>query len=185
MRFALTLSFLLCLALPATAAAPLRDSSSQIDKLFTGLAKTTSSDEAKPIEDRIMALFEQSDSATVGILMERSAITLKVGDKGTTQKLIDAITTIAPDYAEGWHRRAMLEAAANDDTDAIASLQKTVALNPREFQAQAELGKLLEDYGDKKAALAAYRKALALDPHMAGVDKHTQELTRQVEGDKI
>ena len=64
-------------------------------------------------------------------------------------------------------------------------MQKTITLNPREFEAQSQLGGLLEAYGDKKAALAAYRKALALDPHMTGVDKHTQELARDVEGQKI
>jgi Flp pilus assembly protein TadD len=117
--------------------------------------------------------------------MQRSALMLHAGDKDTTKKLVYAITAIAPDFAEGWHRRALLEAASNDDADAIVSLQKTVTLNPREFEAQSELGKMLEDYGDKKAALAAYRKALALDPHMAGVDKHTEELARDVEGQKI
>jgi Flp pilus assembly protein TadD len=184
MRMSFVLPVLLSLVVPALAAAP-PAKTTPLDKLFTDLAKTTSSDQAKPIEDRIVQMFNQSGSATVDILMERSAITLKIGDKDTTKKLVYAITTVAPDYAEGWHRRAMLEAAANDDADAIVSLQKTVTLNPREFEAQSELGKLLEDYGDKKAALAAYRKALALDPHMAGVDKHTQELARQIEGEKI
>jgi Flp pilus assembly protein TadD len=156
-----------------------------LDQLFAKLAKTSSAEEARPIEEQIMALFDQSSSATVDILMQRSAMMLKVGDKDTTKKMIDAITTVAPDFAEGWHRRAMLEAASNKDADAIVSLQKTITLNPREFQAQSELGHLLEEYGDKKAALAAYRKALALDPHMEGVDKHTVELARDVEGQKI
>lgn len=177
---------LLLLAAPAVAVTPPpQGKDAQVDKLFGQLEKATSSDQAKPVEDRIMALFEQSDSATVEILMQRSTLLLKAGDKDRTKKLLEAITTVAPDFAEGWHRRAMLEAASNDDTDAIASLQKTITLNPREFEAQSQLGRLLEDYGDKKAALAAYRKALALDPHMAGVDKHTQELARDVEGQKI
>jgi Flp pilus assembly protein TadD len=179
---------LLLLAVPGLIAEPPAKAPASkpavVDQLFAKLAKTTSSDEAKPIEDRIMAVFEQSNSATVDILMERSALMLHAGDKDTTRKLVYAITAVAPDYAEGWHRRAMLEAASNDDADAIVSLQKTVTLNPREFEAQSELGKLLEDYGDKKAALAAYRRALALDPHMAGVDKHTEELSRDVEGQK-
>jgi Flp pilus assembly protein TadD len=173
-------------ALISIAAAPAPHAQpSPLDKLFGDLARTASSDDAKPIEERILALFEQSNSATVQILMARSTLTLKAGDKDTTKKLVYAITTVAPTYAEGWHRRAMLEAAANDDADAIVSLQKTVTLNPREFEAYSELGHVLESYGDKKAALAAYRKALALDPHMAGVDKHTQELARNVEGEKI
>jgi Flp pilus assembly protein TadD len=187
MRFVFPI--LLLLSAPAHPAAPSAKAPppkpAVVDQLFAKLAKTQSSEEAKPIEDQIMTLFEQSNSATVDILMERSALMLKAGDKDRTKKMIYAITTIAPDYAEGWHRRAMLEAASNDDADAIVSFQKTITLNPREFEAQSELGKLLEDYGDKKAALAAYRKALAFDPHMEGVEKHTQELARDVEGNKI
>jgi Flp pilus assembly protein TadD len=163
----LLLPILLLLAVPAHASAPPAKAPppkvAPLDQLFANLAKTTSSEEAKPIEEQIMALFEQSNSATVDILMQRSAMMLKVGDKDRTKKMIYAITTIAPDFAEGWHRRAMLEVASNDDADAIVSLQKTITLNPREFEAQSQLGKVLEDYGDKKAALAAYRKALALD----------------------
>jgi Flp pilus assembly protein TadD len=182
MRLAAALFVLL--TMPAFAAAP-PAKLSPLDKLFAELSKTASPDEAKPIEEQIMVLFEQSGSATVDILMKRSTITLAAGDKDTTKKLVYAITTVAPDFAEGWRRRAMLEIAANDDADAIVSLQKVVTLNPREFQAQSELGKLLEAYGDKKSALDAYRKALAIDPHVGGIDKHTQELARQVEGEKI
>jgi Flp pilus assembly protein TadD len=173
------------LTMPAFAGVPQHDENAQLDKLFADLAKTTSPDQAKPVEDRIMALFVQSGGPTVDLLMKRASIVLEAGDKDTTKKIIYAITTIAPGYAEGWHRRAMLEAAANDDSDAMISLEKTVTLNPREFEAQAELGKLLEAYGDKKAALAAYRKALAVDPHMEGVDSREQQLAREVEGEKI
>jgi len=95
------------------------------------------------------------------------------------------VTDIAPDYAEGWHQRAKLQAAANDDTHALVSFQKAVTLNPREFEAQVELGDMLAEYGQKAAALASYRKALALDPHFEGLDKRVEKLAREVEGEKI
>ena len=96
-----------------------------------------------------------------------------------------AAADIAPAYAEGWHQRAKMEAAANDDTHALVSFQKTVTLNPREFEAQVELGDMLAEYGQKAAALASYRKALALDPHFEGLDKRVEKLARDVEGEKI
>jgi tetratricopeptide (TPR) repeat protein len=80
--------------------------------------------------------------------------------------LIEAITTIAPNYAEGWHMRAEMEQAADDETAALVSLQKVVLLNPRHFMALAELADRLEDYGDKAGALKLYRRALELDPQM-------------------
>ena len=96
--------------------------------------------------------------------MTRADSALADADNDTARKLLDAVTRVAPDYAEGWHARAQLQAAANDDTGAMISLQKAVTLNPRQFTAMTELAGMLEDYGDKAGALKLFRRALALDP---------------------
>jgi Tfp pilus assembly protein PilF len=157
----------------------------ELDTLFASLAKAGSDEDAKPIEEQIEALFLQSNSPRVDLLMTRAAASLHDGDTDTAKKLLDAVTGIAPDYAEAWHQRARLEAAAGQDEPALVSFQKTVTLNPRQFVALAELGNMLEEYGAKPAALATLRKALALDPHYEGLDRHVQQLAREVEGEKI
>jgi tetratricopeptide (TPR) repeat protein len=167
---------------PADAAAP---ASAELDKLFAALAKATSSEEAKPIEDRIEALFRQSGSPTIDLLMARGQTALAAGDAEGALKLYNAVTTIAPTYAEGWHVRAQLQLLAGDDESAMLSLQKAIALNPRHFAAMAQLGGLLEDYGDKKAALALYRKVQALDPGNSEIGRHVRTLSRAVEGERI
>jgi tetratricopeptide (TPR) repeat protein len=60
-----------------------------------------------------------------------------------------------------------------------------VTLNPRQFEACAELADILASYGDKKQALQYFRKAQALDPYYEGIDKEVNDLARQVEGEKI
>jgi Tfp pilus assembly protein PilF len=156
-----------------------------LNGLFAALARTSSEEDAKPIEQQIEELFLQSNSASVDLLMTRAAAALQAGDNATAKKLLYSVTDIAPAYAEGWHQRAKMEEAANDDTHALVSFQKTVTLNPREFEAQVELGDMLAEYGQKAAALASYRKALALDPHFEGLDKRVEKLAREVEGEKI
>ena len=104
---------------------------------------------------------------------------------GTARKVIDSVTSLAPDFAEGWHLRAQLQMAAGDDEGALISLQKTVTLNPREFNALSRLADMLEDYGDKKAALATYRKVQKLDPTNDDVNRAVRKLSREVEGEKI
>jgi tetratricopeptide (TPR) repeat protein len=175
-------AFLLAVMLPAAAwAAPLRP----LDALFAQLHAAPSPEDAKPIEEQILALFRQSGSPSVDLLMARAAAAEAAGDKDTARQLVDAVTNIASNYAEGWHQRGLLQSATGDDEGAMVSLQKAIALNPRQFEAMAQLGEMLEAYGDKAGALKMYRRARALDPQFAGLQRHIDGLSRAVEGQGI
>jgi len=156
-----------------------------LETLFGELGRADSPEDAKPIEDRIGSIFLQSGSPSVDLLMARFTAAQAARDSVTARKLIEAITDIAPDYAEGWHGRAALQRALGDDSGAIVSLEHVILLNPRHFVALYELGSLLEDYGNKSGALKLYRKALELDPQLEGARKHVDALTRDVEGQGI
>jgi predicted TPR repeat methyltransferase len=117
--------------------------------------------------------------------MTRSQSALKSGDTDTARKVVDAVTRIAPDFSEGWHKRAQQQASSGDDAGALVSLQKTIALNPREFNALSHLADMLGEYGDKKGALSLYRKVQKLDPSNDDVGRAVRKLSREVEGEKI
>ncbi|MBV8799835.1 MAG: hypothetical protein JO208_08525 [Alphaproteobacteria bacterium] len=182
---------LLCsvLAVSAAAAAPKapphRATRTEIDALFSALAKAGSEEEAKPIEDKIMTAFLRSGSPTVDLLMTRAAAAMHAGATGTANKLIASITQIKPDYAEAWHQRGIMRADADDDQGAMFCLEKTVTLNPRQFEAMAELASKLEEYGDKPGALKLYRKALALDPYFPGLSHKIRALEHELEGERL
>jgi tetratricopeptide (TPR) repeat protein len=172
----------LCLMPVSALASPMMP---PLDALFAQLKKATSPEEAKPIEDRIGSIFQQSGSASVELLMTRSQAALAAGDKDTAKQLLEAITNVAPNYAEGWHARADLQHVSGDDSGAMVSLEHAILLNPRQFAAMYELGNMLEDYGNKAGALQLYRKALELDPQLEGAQRHVDALTRDVEGQGI
>jgi tetratricopeptide (TPR) repeat protein len=156
-----------------------------VDALFQALKQATSPEDAKPIEDQIGLFFMQSGSPSIDLLMARATAALAGGDKNSSRKIFDAVTKIAPNFAEGWHSRAALQIAANDNEGAMLSLQRTINLNPRQFRALSELADMLEDFGDKAGALKLYRRALALDPKLEGIDRHVKVLEDAVEGQKI
>lgn len=182
-----TIAFVvLLLASPALAAQkPPSASPPKLDRLFGELQQVQEPEDAKPIEAQISAIFAQSGSPSVDLLMLRAQAALNVNNLPVARKLIDAVVRIAPNFAEGWHRLAALQSHAKDDRGAMLSLQKTITLNPRHFAAYAELAGFLEDYGDKPGALKLYRKALALDPKMENIDREVKGLTRDVEGEGI
>jgi tetratricopeptide (TPR) repeat protein len=162
-----------------------RATPSEIDALFSTLAKAGSEEEAKPIEDRILTAFLRSGSPTVDLLMTRASAALRAGENETAKKLIASVTEIKPDYAEAWHQRGIMLADADDDQGAMFCLEKTVTLNPRHFEAMAELGSKLEEYGDKPGALKLYRKALALDPYFDDLARKVRALAHDVEGESL
>jgi Tfp pilus assembly protein PilF len=174
-------AFLLLFALPAAAlAAP-----SEEDKLFAQLHAAGSPDEARPIERKLDSLFKASGSPSVDLLMVRARSALSTADTGTARKLLDAVTKVAPTYAEAWRARAQMQQASGDDSGAMVSLQKAVAANPRQFEAMADLADMLEQYGDKPGALKLYRRALALDPYLTAAERHEKALEKEVEGQGI
>lgn len=177
-NLALLLTFLLTV-LPASAG------SRDLDRLFQTLKRAGTTEEARPVEEQILNSFRYSGSPSTDLLMQRAGLAYAAGDRPVALKLIAAVNTLSPAFAEGWHERAILQADAGDDKGAIDSLQKTVRLNPRHFAAMVRLGDLLETYGDKDGALKLFRQALALDPAFEGLRMRVDALARKVEGQGI
>jgi len=187
MRPALVLSLLLVsgAAMAAPPAGPVPKEVTSEDKLFAQLKKADTAEDAHAIEQKLQAMFRASGSPSVDLLLTRVQEEQAATDGKTAKQLIEAVTTIAPNYAEGWHLRATMEQAAGDDTAALVSLQKVVLLNPRQFNALVELADMLEDYCDKAAALKLYRRALELDPQLDVAKNKVRELTQRDEGRDI
>ena len=161
-KFLLLFALLPCAAM----AAP-----SEEDKLFAQLQSADTPEAAHPIEEKLSGLFKVSNSPSVDLLMTRAQAALTGDDKNTARKLVDAVTAVAPNFAEGWRVRGHMQAAAGDDAGAMVSLQKAVTLNPREFEALTDLADMLEQYGDKPGALqlsAASRRVKALGKEVEG-----------------
>jgi len=157
----------------------------RIDQLFGQLKQAQTPEDAKPIEEEISVIFMQSGSPSVDLLMTRAESAAAGGDKDAARQILDDVTKIAPDFAEGWHRRAAAQLADDDNEGAMVSLQRVILLNPREFRAMSELADMLDDYGDKSTALKLYRRAIALDPKLRGAGARLKALEVEVEGQRI
>jgi len=156
-----------------------------LDFLFGALKAAPDELSAKAVEAKIWAIWLQTPSDTAALLMARakSAIDAQQGD--IALKLLDATIKLRPDYVEAWNRRATLYYLRNDYGRSLADIQQVLAREPRHFGALAGLGMIMQDLGDDKRALDAFRKALAVNPHLDKVPDLVKTLTEKVEGRDI
>ncbi len=100
-------------------------------------------------------------------------------------KLLDAVVELAPDYAEGWSRRAYVYYLQNDYDHAVGDLRRALALEPNHFKALEGLARILRESGQKKSALKVYEQLLRIYPFMPGAKEAADELSVEVEGQGI
>ena len=154
----------------------------RLDKLFDQLALAPNAADAGPIEAKIWAIWNQSGSPTVDILLERSQAAEAGGDLNRARAFLDQAADILPSYAEIYDRRAILAMNANDATSAIEDIERTLTREPRHFGALAALGMIYETMGKERAALEAYQDALAIDPTLEPARQGVKRLEPHLEG---
>jgi tetratricopeptide (TPR) repeat protein len=153
-----------------------------LDDLFGKLSKAENAQSAKQLEQQIYQVWLHSGSDSVDLLMTRALESLTQDDYETAEHLLSSIVDISPQYAEGWNKRAMLYFMQDKYEQAIVDLEQTLRLEPRHFAALAGLGKIFEEFGQKRKALEVYRKALEIHPYLEGVTKEIERLSPEVEG---
>jgi len=156
-----------------------------LDTLFDALKIAPDAESAKAIEDRIWALWMVSGSDTCNLLMGRVKAATDDKDYDLAIKLLDAVIELRPDYVEAWNRRATIYYLQKDYGQALADIREVLAREPRHFGALSGLGLILQEIGDDKHALEAYRRALAIDPHLEHLGDVVKTLGEKVDGHDI
>ena len=162
-----------------------KDKAHTLDFLFGALKAAPDEDSAKHVEAQILALWSRTSSDTTALLMQRAKVATEARRLDVAIKLLDAVLKLHPDYIEGWNRRATLYYMQNDYQRSLEDIEQLLIREPRHFGALAGLGMIMQKLGDDRRALDAFRKALAIDPHLAKVQELVRTLTEKVEGRDI
>jgi len=141
----------------------------QLDQLFILLKAAPNTDAAKAVEKRISAIWLKSGSDTIDLLAKWTDNAIEAKNYSLAIDYLDRITTLAPDYVEGWDKRANVYFIIEDFGRSLADLEHVLALEPRHFGALAGLGTIMHAIGEDGKALVAYKRALDLDPNLETV----------------
>lgn len=178
----LLILLLLLAAVPALAQPP-DARKAELDRLFAALKAAPTEDASAQIGDRIRKTWQQAGSPAVLLLLNRSDQDLQEGDAEDALDAVDDALVLAPDYSEAWLRRALAHLHLGDYSGAIRDIEAVLAREPRHFVALQTLSRIAEAQGDWKGALAAWRKALEIDPRMPEGQERLQLLERKALGE--
>ncbi|MFS4582421.1 tetratricopeptide repeat protein [Phaeobacter sp. C3_T13_0] len=151
------------------------------------LAALSDSDpnEAIRLDRSLQALWSSSGSPAMDLLLKRGKDAL---DRGETQMAIEHLTALtdhAPKFAMGWYERARAYFNAGLYGPAVADLERTLMLNPNDYNAIFALGAMFEQFNDPKNAYDAYQKAQAIHPHHEAITNALDRLMTAVEGREL
>lgn len=155
---------------------------SNLDALFQRLQTTQDDEEAHLLEVTIRHVWMHSGRQAVDGLMKQAAEAVHAGRTDDALAALDQVVAAAPDYVEGWNLRATVHYLRDEYGQAVADIERVLALEPRHFGALAGLGRILLELEEKKAALRAFDAALALNPHLGDIRKESNQLREQLAG---
>jgi len=164
---------------------PKGDRTKNLDFLFGALKAAPDDASAKHVEARIWAIWLRTPSDTAALLMARAKEAVDAKETDVAIKLLDSVIKLRPDYIEAWNRRASVYYMQDDYGRALADIEQVLIREPRHFGALVGLGTIMQEFGDEKRALDAYRKALAINPHLDKIPERIKTLSEKVEGRDI
>lgn len=168
MRYlALILATLWLLAAPTPAAADQTDP--RLDALFEELKDPEVPGSAPAIQFSIWAIWFTHDDPQVTEVMNEGVKALAEGRYPEAARLFTRVTELAPDFAEGWNRRATTYYLMGRYQDSLTDIERVLGLAPRHFGALAGRGLNLKELGRPREAIRAYQAALEVNPHMEQV----------------
>ena len=156
-----------------------------LSDLYGQLAASDDETGAKSVAESIERVWLHSGSPTVDLLFGRAMQAVAGKDYSRALQFLDHVVEQAPDFTEGWSRRAFVQFQLGNVRPAIGDLRRALALDPSHFKALDGLAQVLRDIGEKRAALQVMRRLAEVHPYWDGTEHAIEELSRDVEGQGI
>jgi tetratricopeptide (TPR) repeat protein len=183
---------MLSIAPPAMAAADATRSANfsaqktkTLDTLFAELKRSRDNSAAERLTAQIWREWGDSGSASINLMMDWAQRAIGARNFVAALDTLDQVVLLAPDFAEGWNKRATLHFMMEHPAKSMADIERTLALEPRHFGALAGMAEILRARGENALALKAYERALEVYPRMRGAQQAVGELSDALAGDKL
>lgn len=158
---------------------------SRLPELFRQLQQAKSPVEAMTVEGVIWAIWAESGDKELDRLLAEGTAAMSVDDYATALADFDALTQRAPQFAEGWNKRATLLYLIGDLQASLEDIDRVLKLEPRHFGALAGLGLVNLGLDREEAARDAFAQVLKIDPMNLAAKANLKAVQQQLDDKSI
>ena len=157
----------------------------RLSDLFANLREVSEPAEAASIESQIWAIWLETSDLTAGSLIQTGIDAMRRGEHRAALKTFDRVVAIAPDFAEGWNKRATVHYLVGNLDQSLKDIATTLNLEPRHFGALSGRGLVYVKLNDLERALVSFEAALAVSPQMVGPRINAEAIRQILKGREI
>ena len=165
-----------CMVTPTLAA----QGDERLDELFVRLRAAPDVPAAQNIETEIWAIWMDSGREEVNELLDAGVAAMSQRRLPEALEAFDRVVAMAPEFAEGWNKRATVYWLMDRLSESVADIRRTLALEPRHFGALSGMGLIFLESGDAEGALGAFEAVLAVSPQSAGARYRVDKLRERL-----
>ncbi len=157
----------------------------RLDALFARLLEATDPQEVSLLQGSIWSIWTDSGDTELNLKMREGMFAMHIGNMARAIEVFTTIIESAPEFAEGWNKRATARYLARKYEASIADCMVVLELEPRHFGALSGLGLIHIALGENATALQWFRKALEQNPHLDNIRLEIEKLVIEIEGQEI
>jgi tetratricopeptide (TPR) repeat protein len=131
-------------------------------------------------ETALWAMWCHAGIPEVDALFGEGVAAMERRELDAAERIFGRLTERAPDFAEGWNKRATVRYLLGDYTGAIVDCQETLARKPHHFGALSGQGLCHIALGQFREAAGMFRRTLAVHPQLAAARQNLAAVMGEV-----
>jgi tetratricopeptide (TPR) repeat protein len=152
----------------------------RLDKLFVTLQNSDNAEELLEAETNIWDIWFHSGEEEIDNIMERAGVAAQRGNLAYAERLYSEVIDKAPDFSEGWNRRATVRFYSQNFEGSLDDIERTLLLEPRHFGATWGLGMILGIQQDFSGAIVAFERLLKIKPNARDARARIEQLKKKL-----
>ena len=152
----------------------------RLETLFVKLKEISNLRQAQFLSAAIWEIWAVHDDDQINDLYIKGDMAMRNQNPQAALEYYSQVTELAPDFAEGWNKRATIYYLMGDYHASLADIVKVLELEPRHFGALSGRGLCFLELQKFQPALNAFKKALEVNPWLPDAQKNIEMLKRLI-----